>query len=170
MKSKGCLKCLLFLATQVSYIKLRSMKIIKFTIILCDGLVALLGLAFAFAYLFRPEFMSYHAVAVHETWADVDPGFQILIIALMRVSGGGFLAISVAITMLLYQFHKQDKVWPVTAIFFIGQSILIPTLYATLLVKNHTGANPPWIAAAAAIGLLLAGWILALIRKNRIKG
>ncbi len=146
------------------------MKLLKNAIILCDGLVALLGLAFAFAYLFRPEFMSYHSVAVHEIWADVDPGYQILIIALMRVSGGGFLAISVAIIMLLYQFHKQDKVWPVTAIFFIGQSILIPTLYATLLVKNHTGANPPWIAAAAAIGLLLIGWILALIRKNRIEG
>ena len=169
MNSKNGSNCLLFLVTQVTNIKLWLMKLFKFTIILFDGFVALLGLAFAFVYLFRPEFMSYHLLAVHETWADVDPGFQILIIALMRVSGGGFLAISGAIMILLYQFYKHEKVWPVIAIFFIGQSILIPTLYATLLVKNHTGANPPLTAAAFAIGLLLIGCILALIRNNQVK-
>ena len=147
-------------------LKFRLMKTLKLVIIICDGMVALLGFVFALIYLLRPEFMDYHAIAVHETWAEVDPGFQILIIALMRVSGGGFLGVSLAITMLLYIFLKQDKVWPITAIFFIGQSILIPTLYATLLVKYHTGANPPWIAAVIAIVILLVAWILALIRKK----
>ncbi len=142
------------------------MKATKIAILICDGLVALLGFAFALIYIFRPEFMHYHSIAVNEAWADVDPQFQILILALMKVSGGGWLGVSIAITVLLYRFYRFEKRWFIVAIFLIGQSILIPTLYATLLVKHHSNANPPWIAALGAIILLTAGLILALARND----
>jgi hypothetical protein len=145
------------------------MKGIKITIILFNGLVAILGYIFAFLYVFRQEFMPYHANAVNESWAQVDPKMQVLILALMRVSGGGWLGVSIAMTILLFKYCKTDQLWLMTSLFFIGLAIVVPTLLATLLVKNHSGSNPPWIAAAFAIFLLLVGWILALIRNFALK-
>jgi hypothetical protein len=145
------------------------MKGIKITILILGSLVAILGYIFAFMYLFRQEFMPYHAIAVNESWAQVDPKMQVLILALMRVSGGGWLCVSIAMTILLFKYYKTEQLWLMTALFFIGLAIVIPTLLATLIVKNNSGANPPWIAAAAAILVLLVGWILALIRKKKYK-
>ena len=66
----------------------------------------LLGFLFlitlALIYLFRSEFMPYHAVAVGQSWDDVDPAFQILILALMKVAGGGWFATAVATIILLF--------------------------------------------------------------------
>jgi hypothetical protein len=142
------------------------MKNQKKTILALNGLVAALGFVFAFMYLFRPKFMPYHAVAVQETWENVDPAFQILTLALMRVSGGGWLGVSIAMTFLLYKYHRTEQTWLITAVFLTGMAIVVPTLLATLLVKHHSGANPPWIAAVAAIVLLVVGWVLALISKK----
>jgi hypothetical protein len=154
------------LPEEIKNVKLINMKGVKITILILGSLVAILGYIFAFMYLFRQEFMPYHAIAVNESWAQVDPRMQVLILALMRVSGGGWLGVSIAMTILLVKYNKTDQLWLMTSLFFVGLAIVVPTLIATLLVKNHSGANPPWIAAAAAILVLLAGWILALIRKN----
>jgi hypothetical protein len=142
------------------------MKNSKLAILAMNGLVAALGYVFAFMYLFRRGFMPYHAVAVGKTWEELDPAFRILTLALMRVSGGGWLGVSIAMTFLLFKYRRTEQTWLITAVFLTGMAIVVPTLLATLLVKHHSSANPPWIAAVAAIILLVTGWILALIRKN----
>jgi hypothetical protein len=142
------------------------MKNQKKAILAVNGLVAALGYVFAFMYLFRPEFMPYHAVAVGKAWEELDPAFRILTLALMRVSGGGWLGVSIAMTFLLFKYRRTEQTWLITAVFLTGMAIVVPTLLATLLVKHHSSANPPWMAAVAAIVLLVAGWILALLRKK----
>ena len=78
------------------------MKTLKTISFISYVLVGLLGFAFAFIYLFRSEFMPYHAVAVGSDWNDIDHGMQILILALMRVSGGGWLATAISITIPVF--------------------------------------------------------------------
>jgi hypothetical protein len=145
------------------------MKTLKTLIILLNGLVIVLGYIFAAMYLFRPEFMSYHSVAVHQTWSQVDTQIQVLILALMRVSGGGWLGVSVAMSILLGRYYRTERFWLIVAIFFTGIAILLPTLYATLFVKSHSEANPPWIAALVAVAILLIALVLSKIRSNLMK-
>ncbi len=147
------------------------MKILDLISFVCYGLVALLGFVFAFIYLTRPEFMPYHADAVGVEWDAVGAEFKVLIIALMRVSGGGWLATSLAISFLLIAGKKFNSLWMKVALVSVGLAALIPTLYATLYVKSHSPANPPWIAAAVGILLLLIALFLDFVanRKSKIK-
>ena len=73
----------------------------------CYMFSLILAVTFSLIYLFRPEFMPYHADAVGQSWSEVDPAFQILILALMRVTGGGMLAMSCAIGILLLKVFRQ---------------------------------------------------------------
>ncbi len=45
--------------------------------------------------------MPYHSEALGSSWSDVGPKTQVLILALMRVAGGGFLATGLAMFILL---------------------------------------------------------------------
>ncbi len=133
----------------------------------CYSLVALLGFIFAFIYLTRPEFMPYHADAVGMSWREVDANIQVLIIALMRVSGGGWLATSFSISFLLIAGRKFQTVWLSVALVLVGLAALIPSLLATLYVKSHSSAEPPWLAAIVGILLLLVALVLDFIWFHR---
>lgn len=130
-------------------------------------LTALAGFLFAGMYLFRPEFMPYHEVAVGMPWTEVPPELQVLIIALMRVGGGGWLATSVGVSILLIWPFRYGKFWPNYGIPAIALSALIPTFIATLYVKQNSSANPPWLLAAILIVMLVISLLLSMIFKKR---
>jgi len=97
------------------------------------------------------------------SWSEVDTSFQILIIALLRVSGGGWLAASISIAILLFIPFRSGALWANWAILAIGLASAIPSFIATLKVKLNTPASPPWIAAVMAIAFLVIGFVLRLI-------
>lgn len=143
------------------------MKILKTIAFICYAIVGLLGFVFAYIYLFRSEFMPYHAVAVGLPWADVDAGMKVLIIALMRVSGGGWLATALSITFLLIARIKLQKIWLGLALVLVGLGGLVPTLYATLYVRANSPADPPWMAAIGGIALLIISLVLDYISHKK---
>jgi hypothetical protein len=144
------------------------MKFLKTLSFIIYLLVGIIGFVFAYFYLFRPEFMPYHADAVGMSWEQVGASTKVLILALMRVSGGGWLSTSTSIIFLLIARKRFQWQWFNVALVLVGLSALIPTLYATLYVRMNSPANPPWIAAVIGIGLLLAGLIMDLIAGKRI--
>lgn len=131
--------------------------------VICFSIVILIGLVFAFLYLFRHRFMPYHAAAVEKTWPELDEKIRVLVIALMRVAGGGWLACSIALGIGLYVFILNGKETVALAITITGLAVSIPTLLATLIVKRRTRANPPVFAVILASILLVAGWMAAWI-------
>ena len=78
------------------------MNVLSIISLSCFIIVMLIGLLFAGMYLFRKEFMPYHSAAVGKSWSELDLEIRVLIIALMRVVGGGWLASSVAMGSFLY--------------------------------------------------------------------
>jgi len=54
------------------------------------------GFVFGAIYLFRGEFMPYHAVAVGMAWSEVPHPFQILTLALLKGVGGLWITLAVA--------------------------------------------------------------------------
>ncbi|MBN2175086.1 MAG: hypothetical protein JW731_13210 [Bacteroidales bacterium] len=143
------------------------MKILKNLTFICFALVGILGYGFAMVYLFRPEYMPYHAIAVDIPWEELTPGIQVLILALMRVAGGGWLATSVSITFFLVARKKYKSPFFSYALVLVGISALVPTLIATLFVKFNSPANPPWIAAVLGIAILIVGLILDFIVRGK---
>ncbi len=136
---------------------------------LCYLLTLPLLIIIGLIYLFRPEFMPYHAVAVGQSWSELDPAFQILFLAFMRVVGGSFLATACAIGILLFKPFRQGIRWTYWAIPAIGLISSLSSLYATVHVAMNTPASPPWMAAALGALLLMIGFILSVlpeVKKN----
>jgi hypothetical protein len=128
----------------------------------CYTLAALAALLFGSIYLLRSSYMPYHADAVGLSWMELDPNMQTLLLALMRVAGGGFLATGAAIVVLLLFPCRRDEIWGYWAVPLVGLSASLPTLYATHLVNSRTPANPPWEVALATVLLLLIGAALSV--------
>ena len=139
-----------------------SMKVAMVSYSMAVVLLAVFGLV----YLFRPEFMPYHADAVAREWSAVEEPFQVLFLALMRVAGGGWLAAAAAIGILLIHPFRQGQKWVRWAIPVIGLTVSLPALYATAYVRRYTPAEPPWVAALAGILLLLVGFTASLLARQ----
>lgn len=140
---------------------------VRTTLIIIYLITVLSGLLFAGMYLFRDAFMPYHETAAGRPWEMIGDEYQVLILALMRVSGGGWLATAVSIVLLLIAAWRYKIHWPYIAIPVIGFSALIPSLMATLYVKANSPAEPPVFLAALLSGLLAVAFILALIYRTK---
>ncbi len=118
-------------------------------------LVGVVSIGLGLLYLTSEQFMPYHAEAVGTPWAEVDPGTQTLILALMRVAGGGWLALGFLTIVLSFgQIQTRSAVsrWalPIGIVIFYSAS-----LAATWGVYRETGAHTPWLPSLASIGLAL---------------
>jgi hypothetical protein len=126
-------------------------------------------IVFGLIFLFRPEFMPYHAVAVGQSWSEVDPAFRIIILALMRATGGGMLVTACAIGIILFKAFRQGIKWAYWAIPVLGLISTLPKLYATIYVAQNTPASPPWMVAALVTILLVLGAILSMMPGAKVK-
>ena len=128
----------------------------------CYLITAIVSIIFGIIYLTRSEFMPYHAVALEKEWTELDIRMQTLILALMRVAGGGFLATGMVVILLMYLYIKTTEEWIIFIIPTVGFVTSLSSLYATLLVKNRTPGLPPVNLTLMSIALMLTGFILSL--------
>ena len=119
------------------------------------------GAVFGLLYLGTPKFMPYHAAAAGAEWSELSPGVRALVLALLRVAGGGFLATSTAVLVMIFRAFKRGLAWSHWAIPLVGACSSIPTLYATLFLKIKTQAATPWPLPALCLVFLGVGWLLA---------
>lgn len=141
------------------------MQLQKTIVMLCYGASAVASVFMGMLYLLSPEFMPYHAAAVGMEWNQVDAELQILLLALIRVAGGAFLCVAVAVTFLLWYPFRQNMTWSRMALPLIILVVYMPTLWATASVTLHTPATAPWYGPAASIIFTLLGAIIDLARK-----
>ncbi|MEJ2041328.1 MAG: hypothetical protein P8X55_20720 [Desulfosarcinaceae bacterium] len=123
--------------------------------------------AFGVIYLFRSEFMPYHASAVGKPWAEVSPSFQVLILAMMKAIGGTCLTVVMLELILLLIPFRQGFAWARWAIPFGGILISTGSLYAMLFVGMNTSASPPYFAPVLALSVILIGMALS-IKKPKV--
>ena len=126
------------------------------------GLVALISILFGLIYLIRDRFMPYHSKAVDLSWSDLEPNLQVLIIALMRAAGGGFLATGLAMLILLIIHSQTGDTQAIYGIPLISFCTSLGALYATLLVKTRTPGTPPLILSFMAVILTIIGFIFSI--------
>ena len=124
------------------------------------SIVALVSIVLGSIYLFSPQFMPYHAAALGTSWSALEPEQQTLILALMRVGGGGWVAVGLALALLVALPFRQGQAWAVWFIPLVGLVFYLPNLYATLQVTFTTPAAAPWYGNLAGIVALLVGYAL----------
>ena len=125
--------------------------------------VAVVLIVFGLIYLTKKQFMPYHAQALSLSWSELSENMQVLIIALMRATGGGLLAAGLAIFILLIIPFRAGDTWSIYAIFAIALSTSLGALYATLLVKTKTPGTPPVFLCLLALVLTVVGFISSII-------
>jgi len=129
----------------------------------CYALAALVSMVFGAVYLVRSQFMPYHEEAMGLPWGQLDQRLQTLLLALMRTTGGGLLAVGISAAILLLIPFRAGEPWALYAIPAIGLVGGLPGLYATTLVRSRTHAHTPVAASATGIVLLIVGFALSLI-------
>ena len=129
----------------------------------CYVICQLLFFGMGFTYLFRTEFMPYHAEALGQTWRDLSPALQILLLALMKATGGGLLASGIAHATLTFIPFRRGERWALFAVPAVGLVVSGSALWATLTVLTGTPASPPWQAALVGVVLSCLGFILSML-------
>jgi hypothetical protein len=124
------------------------------------GITAIVSLVLGGTYALRQSFMPYHADALSRSWSEVEAATQVLISALMTVSGGGWFTVGVVILILLAFPFRNDRRWAVYALPAVILLFYILNLSATLSVLQNTPGNPPWqgnvfACLSAIVGLAL---------------
>lgn len=133
---------------------------------LCYVAIILLTVAFAFVYLSRAEFMPYHAVAVGQSWAEISPALQNLILGLMKAVGAAWLSLAITVSILLYKPFRQGERWSFWAIFILALPAELVNLWVVVNMSLHTPAAPPWEIVAIKVALLLVGFGLSMSSKH----
>ena len=129
-------------------------------------IVGAIWVVFGLVYLFKDSFMPYHAVALSSSWEELNPAFQTLILALMRAAGGGFFLAGSMIILLQTIYNRTKIKWIPTLILLIGVIIVSTTVYATLIVRLNTNANPPTLSSVGALIGLISGYLMNKYYKN----
>jgi hypothetical protein len=118
-------------------------------------------------FLFRSEFMPYHAVAVGMPWSEVPGPFQVLAMALLKLAGGAWLTIAAAEFILLFGPFRQGARWALWAVPCLGLLHYAGVCNAMAYVTLNTPATPPWSATLASVGLILVGAVLSIPGQGR---
>ncbi len=120
---------------------------------------------FAAAYLKRSDFMPYHGLAVGLPWKEVEPRMQLLLMALIRVVGAGWIALAGAGVMLawLIFFGGHFALPQLLAFQLFCLFATVPPVLVASGVRRRTGARTPVPAGVAVVLLSVIGFVLALL-------
>jgi hypothetical protein len=121
---------------------------------------------FGIVFLLRQEFMPYHAVAVGMSWPEVPGPFQVLIMGLLKLAGGGWITTAMALLVLLLIPFRQGARWALWAVPSLGLLHYAGVLNAMTHVTLNSPATPPWGASIASIVLIFIGALFSVLSQR----
>ena len=139
-------------------------QLLKWTpLVLCE-IVSVIAFIMAGKNLLSHRLLPFHEQAAGIGWDKVDERMRALLIALMRVSGVGFLAVGIAMaTLPIYAAIEGNKMglWLASAIGFVYCSGLFA---ANFRLRQRTGTETPWKGSLYAAGASLLIAVLAIVQ------
>jgi 4-amino-4-deoxy-L-arabinose transferase-like glycosyltransferase len=127
-------------------------------------IVGIISLIMAYKTLFSKKFVEFHEKASGATWESIDIKLQSVILALMRVSGLGFLIaaiIFIAFPIINCFIHDDFITCTVPS---VGLVFCTGLLIANYTLAKRTKAKTPWKGALLAIFITITGFILSIIQ------
>lgn len=128
------------------------------------SLAFLIVVAFSIAYLKRSDFMPYHGIAIGRRWSEVEPRTQVLLLALIKVTGAAWLALALAGFFLLYLLFSGNGEFVQLVVFQLFCLIaLSPSVAVAAYVRKKTNAPTPIRSAVFLVILSLLGFTFAVL-------
>jgi hypothetical protein len=129
-------------------------------------LVAFAGIVFGVRYMRRDAFLPYHAAVVGRSWAELDPGVQVVILGMLRIIGGGFVTLGVTLLWLCLALHEGAR-WAPWAILTISAAALGPMLYVAIKLRSfRPDAQTPVRPTLAMVVLIVFGVGLSILARS----
>jgi hypothetical protein len=113
--------------------------------------VAVVLVMFAARYLFQATVMPYDLVAMGKRWDELEQGTQIILLALMRGAGAGYLAVGAAAGCLVVGGQFRHYAWTNATLLFMFATLLLPLTIVMYTVRRYTPGRPP--ISASIIGM-----------------
>jgi hypothetical protein len=126
-------------------------------------LVGALSFVMAWKSMLSRKFLLFHEAAAGKPWESIDPGVQTIIITLLRISGLGFMAIGLLLTIsAVVTYFSPNPVLKfvgpaISLLFCIGLCVINYQLHA----RTKTGT--PWKGSLYAAIAVLAGIALSAL-------
>ena len=133
--------------------------------VVATGLYALVGvisLVMALESLRARRFLNFHEAAAGGPWSAIDDGVQAVILALLRLSGLGFLVVGLQLLVVAVAGNLHAGIvvtvgLPCLSLLFCGGLCAI-----NYQLHRRTGAQTPWKGSLYAVIALAVALILSL--------
>lgn len=122
-----------------------------------------------YQYLISTEFASYHAEVVGKSWSEIEPAIQSMILGMLTVLGGGFMASGFSMLFLLIPISRGE-LWAHWAILVITSAMWVPAQFVTIALRTAAPeAQTPVIPTAFIISLVSVGTIMFFLVRVKLK-
>ena len=131
--------------------------------ILLYMIIGVISMVMAFKNLFSTRYLPFHEKAANKQWDEIDTSLKLVILSLLRLSGLGFLIISI----LLLVFPIINYFVP--NIFYKYSIPIIALIYCTglfiinFLLYRRTKEDTPWKRSLYAAMILIVGIIISIL-------
>jgi hypothetical protein len=135
--------------------------ILKIIPILLYAIVGIISMVMAVKSLFSAKFLPFHEKAAKKPWDEIDNSLKLVILTLLRITGMGFLIISIlllACPLINYFIPNNFYKFSIPIISLIYCSGLFVINY---ILYKRTKANTPWKGSLYAMLAIIAGIIIS---------
>ncbi len=128
-------------------------------------IVGIFSMTMAYKNIFSDRFIAFHEQAAGKSWDDIGKGIQSVIIALMRVSGLGFLVVALLLMVFPLVNYFQNNAFLQYAVPTISLLYCLGLALFNYQLHVQTKVSTPWVRSLYASAIIGAGLILsALLR------
>jgi hypothetical protein len=141
--------------------------ILKIIPLILYFIVGLISLSMSIKTLFSKKFLPFHEKASGIPWEEIDHRLKQVILAMLRLSGLGFLIVALLLTVMpIVTFYNPDSFFtyaiPLLGLFFCTGLFAI-----NFKLYRNTGSETPWRESLYAMSCILAGIVLSLYSSGR---
>jgi hypothetical protein len=138
-------------------------KIIDIIPILLYMIIGVISMVMAFKNLISTRYLPFHEKAANKQWDEIDASLKLVILSLLRLSGLGFLIISILLLVfpiinyfvpnILYKYSI-----PIIALIYCTGLFII-----NFLLYRRTKEDTPWKGSLYAAMILIVGIIISIL-------
>ena len=141
----------------------RLLQLISACIYLSVGITSLM---MATKNILARSFLPFHAAASGNSWDSVDDGLQAVILAILRISGLGFLVVGLQLTL----FPIVNFFVPLPFVLVISPVLSLTYCFGLFIVNYRlhlqTGAATPWKGSLYAVALIAIGIVISIVENH----
>jgi hypothetical protein len=126
------------------------------------ALVGIIALVMAGKSIFCRRFLPFHQAAAEKRWEEIDRGLQCVLLALLRVSGLGFLVVGVLLTTFPVAIHFHPNLFVKYAAPMLSLLYCLGLFLVNFRLHSATKALTPWRGSLAATTVLLVGIVMSI--------